>query len=74
MPKYISEEDFGERISFGFDKSEFGDVEVFGTIMEYKKARLSFWSNIDIGGSIAGPPLFIIIKYLLGHVIRIFIV
>ncbi|MBU0952933.1 MAG: PQQ-binding-like beta-propeller repeat protein [Nanoarchaeota archaeon] len=40
-----------------FDTTQFGDVELVGTLMSFKDAREQFWSSIGIGGSIIAAPL-----------------
>ncbi|MBM3304163.1 MAG: hypothetical protein FJY76_03625, partial [Candidatus Aenigmarchaeota archaeon] len=46
-----------KNVSVGFDTSQFGDVELFGTLMQFKETQGSFWKSIGIGGSICAEPL-----------------
>ncbi len=58
MEKYTySQEGFGGTgISFS-TSDEFGDIELFGTLMQFKSMQKEFWERIGIGGSITASPI-----------------
>ena len=59
--KYTSEDETGEggvMVETGFDTAQFGDIELFGTIMQFKGTKKSFWQSIEVGGSIVAKPVF----------------
>ncbi len=57
MPEYtyISRSESGTEgvtLETGFDTSQFGDVELLGTVLQFKEAKKSLWEQIGLGGSI----------------------
>lgn len=55
MERYL--ETPGLEPSVSFDTSQFADVELTGTLMQFKEAKEDFWFNIGIGGSIIAAPI-----------------
>jgi len=58
--KYTHDNDVGGgtvSVETGFDSDQFGDVELIGTLMEFKEAKKEFWSRIGYGGSIPSYPI-----------------
>jgi outer membrane protein assembly factor BamB len=53
--KYSHDLDTGEgsvSVETGFDSQQFGDLELLGTLMQFKEMKQSFWEQIGVGGSI----------------------
>ena len=48
MDKYFASE--FSSASPTFDTSQFGDLELVGTILQYHEGHLSLWDSIGVGG------------------------
>lgn len=59
MAKYVYAKDAGinGNVGFDFDSSQFGELEIFGTLMQFKHIKKRFWDSIGIGGSFLAAPL-----------------
>ena len=44
----------GITVETGFDAAQFGDLELYGIVMEFKESGRSFWESIGVGGSVPG--------------------
>lgn len=58
--KYRAESETGNErviVETGFDAGQFGELELFGTLMQFRDLKKPYWWNIDVGGSIPGPVL-----------------
>ncbi len=57
MTRYFeTSKEFGSGITFDIQK-EFGDIELFGTLMQFKSMQKEFWESVGNGGSITASPL-----------------
>jgi|GEM_PF-2692609 len=59
--KYVSDSDNGSgqggvTVQTGFDTEQFGDLELLGTLMQFKEQNVTFWDKIGVGGSICSTP------------------
>ena len=55
MDKYFSLGDTGGgSLSPSFDTSHFGELELLGTVMQFKESRQNFWNLIGPGGTVTG--------------------
>lgn len=57
MARYFeTSREFGPGITFDLEK-EFGDLELFGTLMQFKSMQKEFWERVGNGGSVTASPL-----------------
>ncbi len=54
MKRYISEEEYGERISVDIQADQFGDLEILGAFIQMNEIRANWWEGVGYGGSITG--------------------
>ena len=54
MKQYISEEDYGEKISVNLQTDQFGELEVLGAFIQVNEVRANWWEGVGYGGSITG--------------------
>lgn len=57
MDRYLGQGGFVPPGAPTFDMGQFAEVELVGTLMQFKEAKTQFWGSIGIGGSIIARPL-----------------